>query len=235
MMKLVAVIAALEEELLRIRGAMSSVTLTRLAGIDFHQGRIGDLPVVACKSGVGKVNASMCAQALIDRFAPNAIIFTGVAGALDPTLDIGDAVISLDCQQHDIDVTSLGFPRGTLPEQETSVYPADSSLVTVARMACGDILGREAFTGRILSGDQFVANLELAQNLHRDMGGACIEMEGAAVAQVCHANDTPFVVIRTISDRADGAAPHNFPAFLQEASDRSAQIVRSMLSLIASA
>lgn len=232
---MVGIIAAIDEELMRLLNSMSGVGRTQNAGIAFHTGSIEEVPVVACKSGVGKVNASMCAQALIDKFAPDAIIFTGVAGALDPSLNIGDAVISLDCQQHDIDVTPLGFPRGTLPEQETSVYTADSRLVKVARMACGEILGRDAFAGRILSGDQFIANLELARQLHREMGGACIEMEGAAVAQVCHANEIPFVVIRTISDRADGSAPESFPAFLQEASDRSALIVRSMLNLIASA
>ena len=104
----------------------------RLAGILFTEGTFADKSIVVCKSGVGKVNAAMCTQALIDFFEVDAVIFTGVAGALDPSLNIGDIVISKDCMQHDMDVTALGFARGIIPYQETSVFVADSVLSKVA-------------------------------------------------------------------------------------------------------
>jgi adenosylhomocysteine nucleosidase len=159
----------------------------------------------------------------------DAIVFTGVAGALDPSLDIGDIVISTDCMQHDMDVTALGFPRGIIPFQDTSIFVSDPLLKKVAFEASVKLFSEKAKLGRILSGDQFIADREKVNALHNELDGACTEMEGAATAQVCVSNDTAFVIIRSMSDKANGLAPDNFTEFTKQAAFHSFQIVEEML------
>jgi len=181
------------------------------------------------KSGVGKVNAAVCTQILIDAFAVDAIIFTGVAGALDPTLDIGDIVVSLDAMHHDMDATALGFPRGTIPFHPASVFAADPALVRIALESGRELYRERIVTGRVLSGDQFVADRETVRRLHEELQGTCTEMEGAAVAQVCAMNGIPFVIVRSMSDKADGSAHINFQQFTAWASERSYRLIERML------
>lgn len=223
-------IGAMAEEIERFHQDMTDVRSTQYAGIDFYEGNFLGMAVVLCKSGVGKVNAAVCTQLLIDRFLVEAVIFTGVAGALHPSLTIGDLVISSECMQHDMDVTALGFDRGVIPYQELSVFPADETLLQLA-MECGNELeGRAVVSGRILSGDQFIADRERVAELYEHMQGVCTEMEGAAVAQVCTMNRIPYVVIRSMSDKADGSAHMNFAEFTQLASDNSYGIVEKLVS-----
>jgi adenosylhomocysteine nucleosidase len=188
--------------------------------------------VGVCNSGVGKVNAAMCTQALIDLFEVDAVIFTGVAGALDPKLDIGDIIISTDCLQHDVDVSALGFPRGTIPFQETSVFAADVRLADLAYDASYKLFAGKTKRGRILSGDQFIANRETVNDLFSVLEGACTEMEGAATAQVCAMNAKAFVIIRSMSDKANGEAPHDFTEFMKQAASNSFYIVEEMIKQI---
>lgn len=137
-------------------------------------------------------------------------------------------VISSVCVQHDMDVTPLGFKRGVIPYQETSAFPAEASLITLAEEAC-KALGAHYLIGKVLSGDQFIANKDTVNMLYTEMDGACAEMEGAAVAQVCYMNRVPFVVLRGMSDKADGSAHVNFAEFTVESSQRSHRIVEHML------
>jgi adenosylhomocysteine nucleosidase len=225
----VGLIGAMDEEIRLLRSKMEDVRRLTAAGMVFHEGTIGEKRVILCKSGVGKVNAAVCAQVLIDRFEPEACIFTGVAGALDPQLGIGDIVVSRDCMQHDMDATPLGYARGTIPYQEVSVFPADRSLVEAALQAGRQLHAGLTIEGRVLSGDQFIADRETVRRLFEEMNGTCVEMEGSAVAQVCHMNGIPYVVIRSMSDRADGSAPDNFEMFVRTASERSSRIVEAML------
>src|SRR5690606_36952384 len=149
-----------------------------MAGIVFVEGTIQGRQAVLCKCGVGKVNAAVCTQLLIDRFRVDAIIFTGVAGALDPSFSLGDIVISKECMQHDMDVSALGDGRGMIPYQDVSIFPADERLVAAALSAGSQCEGK-AVTGRVLSGDQFIANRDTVRLLHEELQGACTEMEGA--------------------------------------------------------
>lgn len=224
----VGLIGAMDEEIALLLRQMDGVQETSAAGMRFYRGRLADKPVILCKSGVGKVNAAVCAQVMIDRFAPEAVVFTGVAGALDPSLDIADVVVSSECMHHDMDASALGFPRGTIPFQDVSVFPADERLVDAA-VSAAEAAGVRAVKGRVLSGDQFIANRETVRLLHEQMGGTCTEMEGAAVAQVCYMNRVPYVVIRSISDRADGSAQVDFAEFTETASRQSSLIVETML------
>lgn len=227
----IGIIGAMDEEIELHLESMSDVMEYGRAGITFYKGRIHAKPVVLCKSGVGKVNASICTQILINRFNVSNVIFTGVAGGVDPELSIGDIVISIDCAQHDIDASALGFKPGEIPFAATSVFQADERLIQLAQKSGATIEDVQLVTGRILSGDQFVADKEHVKRLYNDFKGSCVEMEGAAVGQVCHLNEIPFVIIRSLSDKADGSANVNFLEFTKLASSRSYQIVDKMLEL----
>jgi len=208
----IGLIGAMAEEIQRIDERMEETSASDIAGIRFLEGIFCGKKVVLCKSGVGKVNAAACTQILIDRFGVDAIIFTGLAGALDPTLNIGDIVI---------------------PFADRSVFPADERLIKLAAEAGESVAEGRVLIGRVLSGDQFIADRELVRKLHTEMGGACIEMEGSAVAQVCAMNGLPYVVIRSMSDKADGSAHVNFAEFTVKAADRSFRIVEQMIRRLA--
>ncbi|GIP32898.1 5'-methylthioadenosine/adenosylhomocysteine nucleosidase [Paenibacillus sp. J2TS4] len=223
-------IGAMEEEIEWFHSGMKEVETEEIAGIRFAVGQFGGVPVVVCKSGVGKVNAAVCTQILIDRFGVDAILFTGVAGALDPKLNIGDIVVSTDCMHHDMDVTALGFERGVVPYQNNSIYRADEMLHKLAYDCSCELFPNRTVGGRILSGDQFIADRKIVNELYESMNGACTEMEGAAVAQVCEMHGIPFVIIRSMSDKADGSADINFVEFTRLAAENSFRIVEKLLS-----
>ncbi len=226
----IGIIGAMEEEIALYMEAMDAPQASSKAGITYHTGTLQGVDVVLCKSGVGKVNASVCTQILLDRYGVDRVIFTGVAGALHPDLNIGDIIVSTDCMQHDVDATALGFAPGQIPFADKWVWSADPLLVELALQA-GEAVEDEVqvVRGRVLSGDQFVANREKVEALHEQFQASCTEMEGAAVGQVCAMNNVPFVIVRSLSDKADGSAHVNFLQFTALASKRSCAIVTGML------
>ncbi|MGR6544796.1 5'-methylthioadenosine/adenosylhomocysteine nucleosidase [Paenibacillus tundrae] len=228
MRETIGIIGAMDEEVELLLAGMKQLETVKQTGITYVAGEWLGKQIVVCKSGVGKVNAAVTTQILIDRFQVDRIIFTGVAGAVHPELNIGDIVISSVCVQHDMDVTPLGFERGVIPYQETSAFPADASLIALAEDAC-KAHGSKYMIGKVLSGDQFIASKETVNMLYTQMDGACAEMEGAAVAQVSFMNRVPFVVLRGMSDKADGSAHVNFAEFTVQSSQRSHRIVEHML------
>ncbi|MFE4711837.1 5'-methylthioadenosine/adenosylhomocysteine nucleosidase [Paenibacillus sp. NPDC056722] len=231
MSEVIGIIGAMDEEIeLMLKEIKDSETVVK-AGISYHVGTIFDKSVVLCRSGIGKVNAAVTTQILHDSFGVSKVLFTGVAGAVHPDLNIGDIVISSECMQHDMDVTPLGYQKGIIPDQEVSSFPADAGLIALAEKSCRE-LNCHYEIGKVLSGDQFIASREVVASLRQEMDGACVEMEGAAVAQVCFMNNTPFVVIRSMSDRADGSAEVNYKEFTIEASQRSHAILAQMLQAL---
>ncbi len=226
----IGIIGAMDEEIELMLKSFDDFQSETIATIFFHQGKIEDKEVVLCKSGVGKVNASVATQILIDRFQVEKIIFTGVAGGVHPELNIGDVVISNECQQHDIDASPLGFPKGEIPFHQRSIFLADPTLIKIALAASKEVISGNTVVGKILSGDQFIASREQVRMLYESYNGYCVEMEGAAVAQVCDLNHIPFVIIRTLSDKADGSAHVNFGEFVQMAAEISNKIVHKMLA-----
>ncbi|AHV97112.1 5'-methylthioadenosine/adenosylhomocysteine nucleosidase [Paenibacillus sabinae] len=227
----IGIMGAMDEEIKLLLENMEHSEAVEKAGITYYKGNIGGKSVVVSKSGVGKVNAAVTTQIMIDAFGAAKILFTGVAGALHPDLEVGDIVISSECLQHDMDVTALGFPRGVIPYQETSEFSADPELVLLAERACRKLDVRYV-TGRVLSGDQFIASHETVAMLREQLGGACAEMEGAALAQVCYMNGIPFVVIRAMSDKADGSADVSFSEFTVTASRKSHEILSGILDML---
>lgn len=226
----IGIIGAMDEEIALYLEAMGQTTQTVKAGITYYAGVMEGKEVVLCKSGVGKVNAAVTTQILIDQFQVERVIFTGVAGAVHPDLTIGDIVVSTDCIQHDIDVSPLGFAPGQIPFTDQWIWSADQELMQQAIEAGKELeAGVQVVSGRILSGDQFVASREKVQWLYEQFQAHCTEMEGASVGQVCAMNSVPFVVVRSMSDKADGSAHVNFVEFTKLASERSYAIVRNML------
>ncbi|MBP1961271.1 5'-methylthioadenosine/adenosylhomocysteine nucleosidase [Paenibacillus aceris] len=224
-----ALIGAMNEEIELLVSHMTDVRETVKAGITFREGAYFGKDVVVCRTGVGKVNAAVTTQILIDKFGVEAVIFTGVAGALDPELNIGDLVVSSECMQHDMDVTPLGFERGVIPYEAKSIFEADSKLVDLAVASGEKLFAGKVKKGRVLSGDQFIASRDVVASLNKELGGICVEMEGASVAQVCSMNAIPYVVLRSMSDKADGSAHVNFAEFTVQASENSYKMVEEIV------
>jgi adenosylhomocysteine nucleosidase len=232
---MIGIIGAMDVEIEQLLLNMQRTESEERFGNQFITGVLADIPVVITKSGVGKVNASLSAFSLIREYNAKAILFIGVAGALHPELNIGDMIISTSCQEHDIDASTLGFPRGTIPYQAVSEYPADPHLVQAALKAATRLETSEVInirSGKVLSGDQFISDPSVVEYLYQELAGDCVEMEGAAVAHICYQTSTPYVVIRSMSDRADHEAPVDFVKFTELAAIRSCKLVTSMLHLL---
>lgn len=226
---MLAILGAMNEEIeLLLSDLQNRREDLQFGGITVHRGELEGVPVLLSRGGIGKVNAAMTATYLILQGATR-VIFTGVAGGVDPELRVGDIVVSTDLVQHDVDVTPLGYERGTIPD-ETPAWQANEQLTELAMQAAADIEGIQAKAGRIASGDQFIASAEGVQFLASQFGAACAEMEGAAVAQVCARAGVPFVVIRSISDTADHAAKVDYRTFMPLVAKHAKQVVRGMLS-----
>ncbi|MEK4565940.1 5'-methylthioadenosine/adenosylhomocysteine nucleosidase [Alkalihalobacillus sp. FSL R5-0424] len=226
----IGLIGAMAEEIAQLRADLKAEQIEVHAGITFYLGTIQGCSVVLCQSGVGKVNAAVTTQLLADRFQVTHLVFTGIAGALEEQLNVCDVVISEDAIQHDMDATALGFEKGQIPMQSTpSLFQADQDLVHLAHQAAMRVLSCQVKKGRVLSGDQFIADVELSNKLKEDFNGSCVEMEGASVAQVASMNDIPFVIIRAISDKANEEATMSFTDFTKLASEQSYKLVSEML------
>lgn len=220
------IIGAMEVEVALLKEVMEDPKVERVGQFEFYCGRLASTEVVVVRSGVGKVFAAMCTQALIDRYSPDAILNTGIAGSLDARIDIGDFVVSTDCVQHDFDVVPMGYAPGFMPGVDRLGFAAAADLrakvVDAVRRA---VPGVKVLEGRIASGDQFVASDERKRFIVERFGALCVEMESAPIAQVAWANDIPFVIVRAISDKADGTAESEYPAFEEFTARRSAEVV----------
>ncbi len=185
------------------------------------------------ESGIGKVNSAVCTTILIEEFKVDKIIFTGVAGAVSNELNIGDIVVSSELIEHDFDCTAFGMEAGVIPRMENSNFESDKTLVELAKKSGVKILGENKIkTGIIVSGDQFIADKNKIAWLEKTFDAKCTEMEGASVAHVCYLFKIPFVIIRSISDKADGSAHVDFKEFVYIAAENSKKIVVEMLEHI---
>lgn len=229
---MIGIIGAMHEEIIELKKEISDLSEKTSAGMSFFEGNLHNKKVVLVESGIGKVNAAVCAAILIEKFKVSKIIFTGVAGGIATDLDVGDIVISKDLIQHDVDVTAFGALPGEIPRMENSTFRADPKLVNVAEDAAKSIGGLNVKTGRILSGDQFISSMDKIKWMRNTFAGDCVEMEGAAVAHVCTLYGVPFVVIRAISDKADHSAEIDFAQFVVSAAANAKKIVYNMIDMI---
>jgi 5'-methylthioadenosine/S-adenosylhomocysteine nucleosidase len=224
------VLSALPEELTALLNELTDQKVESWLDQSIYQGSLFGRPAILARSGVGKARAAMTTQHLCDRFKPHLVIFTGLAGALNPKFQIGDVVIGAEVMQHDLDASALGFPRGNIPYTNIRILGADAGLSAAALRA--SIPGVVVHAGRILTGDQFIHNRAEAryEYLTSELHGDAVEMEGAAVALVCHLNKIPWLLIRTISDRADGSAVDDFSQFLRSVTAHEVALLRAVLS-----
>lgn len=232
-MNRLGIIGAMDLETQQLTQQMDLEFAREVAGIRFHVGRLQGKPVVVATCGVGKVNAAVCTQIMISEFNTDAMLNTGVSGAIHHELSVGDLVISTDCLQHDVDCTAFGYAYGMIPRMEASVFTADPAMVDLAYQVSQEVIqGHKVFKGRIVSGDQFVASPERKDFIENIFKAYTTEMEGASIAHVCHLNQVPFVIIRAMSDQADGSAHVNFDEFAVMAAANSNRIVLGMLEKI---
>ena len=242
-----ALVAAMQQELAALASALQLHAIEHHAGRAFHVGRLDGHEVVLVRSGIGKVAAAATALLLADRYAVDALVLTGVAGALSPSVAVGDVVVARELLQHDMDASPL-FKRHEVPLTGRARFPTDADLSdalldaavkalqaerigldsSFAALGIGQPVVRE---GLVVSGDRFVCTAPERAALRAELPDAlAVEMEGAAVAQICHDCDLPFAVLRTVSDRADHGAPLDFQRFVDEiAGPLNAAIVRRWL------
>lgn len=229
----IGIIGAMEEEVAVLKQEMDIEETVDYASMQFCKGTLCGKNVVIVRSGIGKVNAAICAQILADKFNVDVLINTGIAGSLDAAIDIGDMVISTDLVEHDMDATIFGDPLGQVPRMDTFSFPAEKDLIEKAvaanEEANPDI---KTFTGRIVSGDQFVSSAEVKEKLVNNFQAKCTEMEGAAIAHAAYLNKVSCVIIRAISDKADNSATMDYPTFEKKAIEHSVRLVRNLLPRI---
>ena len=229
-MKCIGIIGAMEQEVVRIKEKMQDVKITSRASMDFYEGTLEGKKVVVVRSGIGKVNAGMCTQILADVFGVEAVINTGIAGSLNNDVNIGDIVLSTDVLHHDMDATGFGYKKGQIPQMEEFSFPADEKLRKMAAKVCKEVNPEiSVFEGRICSGDQFISDKGVKDAIISEFGGFAVEMEGASIAHTAYLNHIPFLVVRAISDKADGSAEMDYPTFEAQAAQHSLKLTLRIL------
>ena len=230
---MLGIIGAMEEEVAALKEDMIVEETVEQASMVFCRGVLCGKEVVVVKSGIGKVNAGICAQILVDRFHVDTLINTGIAGSLDAKIDIGDLVISTDALHHDMDAVNFGYEPGQIPRMDVLAFPADEELVKKAveanQKANPEI---HTFTGRVASGDQFIAAGDVKDRIAEGFHPLCVEMEGAAIAQVAYLNKVSYVIIRAISDKADNSATMDYPTFEKQAIAHSVRLMKELVPMI---
>lgn len=228
---MIGIIGAMDEEVAALKEMMEVEEVITRASMDFVKGVLEGKEVTVVRSGIGKVNAAICAQILASEFHVDMLINTGIAGSLDARIDIGDMVISEDALHHDMDATSFGYPLGEVPRMNILAFKADEKLVALAAEANAEANPDiHTFTGRVVSGDQFVADDAVKQKISENFGGLCTEMEGAAIAHAAYLNDISYVIIRAISDKADGSATVDYPTFEKKAISHSVRLLKALIA-----
>lgn len=198
----------------------------------YTQGTIGGVQVVAVECGIGKVNAAICAQQMIDLFKPDMIINSGIAGALSEQVGIADIVIAGDVVQHDMDGTAMGDPLGEIwfHDEKRIEIPADTTIVQRLKQACGSLKDTKVVIGRIATGDVFVAGREKRRAIYEHFGALACEMEGGAIGQVCYRNGVPFGILRCISDDITENEFMDYLKFRKIAAEKSIAVIKAFLS-----
>ena len=227
---MLGIIGAMDVEVKELREMMENPQAQTVAGMTFYEGTINGKDVVVVRSGIGKVNAGLCSQILVDRYHVDGIINTGIAGSLRNEINIGDIVLSTTAVQHDMDASGFGYEVGEIPQMGIKEFPTDDALRALAEKCCKQAnLDIQTFSGRIASGDQFISSKEKKNWIHDTFDAYCTEMEGAAIAQAAYLNKVPCLIIRAISDKADDSANMDYSVFEAKAVEHSVRLMAAML------
>ena len=233
----IGIIGAMDSEVAYLKEVLQDKREEERYGYVFHTGMIGESTVTIVQCGVGKVNAARCTQMLIDLYAPDAIVNTGIAGAIAPELRVGDVVVSAGLVQHDFDLTAVGLPKGcmagTKDQTKPTVFACDARLVSALKEAAEKVMPEANVTeGIIASGDVFVADTALKEQIRDLFGAKAAEMEGGAMAQTASCSGIPFAVMRVLSDQADGGAPESFETFEIRTARQSARVAEEIVRIL---
>lgn len=228
----VAIIGAMEEEVTILRDKLDNKEQQVIAGSEFTKGLYKGIEVILLKSGIGKVNAALSTTLLLDRYQPDYVINTGSAGGFHSSLNVGDVVISTEVRHNDVDVTAFGYEYGQVPGLPAA-YTPDAKLVEIATKKAEEITDIQVAKGLIVTGDSFLSDpdkVEFIRSKFQNLYAG--EMEAAAIAQVCHQFEVPFVVIRALSDIAGKESNISFDQFLNKAAKHSANLVLKIVESI---
>lgn len=237
----VGIIGAMDIEVKMLKSLLkplpqeTEIKITEAGSCTFMEGLLDGTPVVIVQSGVGKVNAALCAQRLALQFGVTHVINTGIAGAMAHGLKVQDVVLSTDALYHDMDAVGFGYKITEIPGMKCSDFKADAKLIEAAEKAFASLeeaKGHSLVKGRIATGDQFIASKDVKAKIMENCAPACVEMEGAAIAQACYLNQIPFIVIRCMSDMADDNGETTYSFNEEAAAELSAKLVQKMISLI---
>lgn len=225
----IGIIGAMAQEIEILRNLMVEPKVTEIAGCKIFEGKINHTRVALLQSGIGKVAAAIGTTLLLQLTKPDLVINTGSAGGLDPSLNVGDILISTEVRHHDVDVTAFGYEIGQLPANPVAFLP-NTELVEFAKKEA-QRAGFNVVSGLICSGDAFINGAEKVEEIRQHFPNVvAVEMEAAAIAQVCHGFNVPFVVVRAVSDVADKESHLSFEEFLPLAAEKSSAIVIAMLT-----
>lgn len=235
--KVIGIIGAMDCEIAEIRNAMQNVESVNAGILTVYKGLISSHDIILVKSGVGKANAAMCAQFIIDNYKPDFIINTGVAGGLGENLEIGDIVIGKDLVQYDFDVTALGYALGYMctgvNKDKPTVYSSSDELINKFETIIGEKSPETGLhKGIIGTGDRFVGDINKKKEIREKFNAIAAEMEGAAIAQTANMNTVPCLIIRSISDLADGSQTHSQDEFEQKTAKISSKAVKLFIENI---
>ena len=228
---MIGIIGAMESEVSHLISQMKDRCETTICGITYYTGTLSGKDVVLARAGIGKVNAALCAQTMILKYAPKLILNTGVAGAISPDLAVGDMVVATALVEHDMDTTPVGDPLGLLTIKGENIVEiptcatARDTLTQTATEA-----GVPVLNGIIATGDQFISTVAQKNHIREHFSAVACEMEGGAIAHACYGADVPCAVLRAISDTADGSAHVDYPTFVTAAAQKSAEVVLAFLS-----
>ncbi|MFE8703258.1 5'-methylthioadenosine/S-adenosylhomocysteine nucleosidase [Cytobacillus sp. FJAT-54145] len=226
----IAIIGAMEEEVTLLREKLADKNQEIIAGCEFTTGKMDGAEVVLLRSGIGKVNAAMSTTILLERFKPDYVVNTGSAGGLNPSLNVGDVVISTEVRHHDVDVTAFGYEYGQVP-QLPPAFEANHDLVQIAVNSANEIDEVQVVKGLIATGDSFMNDPQRVENIRgKFIDLQAVEMEAAAIAQVSHQFGVPFVVIRSLSDIAGKESDISFEQYLEKAAVNSATLVMKIVA-----
>lgn len=226
----IAIMGAMPEEIQPLLAKVENVKETTFANNKYYEASFQGKELVIAYSKIGKVFSALTATTLIEKFGCEMLLFSGVAGAINPSLAIGDLVIAKQLCQHDLDLSPFGHPYGFVPEGAVLIE-SDTKLLEVAK-SVGSKLNIKLHEGIIATGDQFVANPQRKEWIANTFNADALEMEGGSVAVVCDALNIPFFILRAISDSADDNADMDFDAFLEKSAKISANFILNMVEEI---
>ncbi len=226
----IAIMGAMPEEIAPILEKLGEYKTTEFANNTYYEATYKGIELVVAYSKIGKVFSTLTATTMIQHFGCDKLLFSGVAGGINPSLKIGDLIVATKLSQHDLDITAFGHPMGFVPGGSVFVE-ADKDLIALSKEVATE-LGKTVQEGVIATGDQFIHQESIKENIVKNFSADALEMEGASVAVVCDALDVPFFILRAISDTADTDASFSFDEFMESSAVISAEFVMKMVDKI---